>query len=495
MTATIEFPPAAVAQFVPKLSLKRSPAHSFALALVWLTIAISSIVFNEPAPVDALTIGLMILLPLIGLVDGRPMLWAGFAAVLTMTACGILSAALARDADLATSHMTVTLYLVGAWFLFAAFVAKRPETHTRLILNAYLVAGVIAVLCGIAGYLDLFPGAFNLFTRYDRASGPFKDPNVYGPFLVAPLLTALHLWLSRPLVRGITPLLTAGLLTVGILSSFSRGAWAAAAIGIGLYGYFYMLNADRNWNRVKLAALVVGGAFVLGLILVAALQSEAVAGLLEQRATLTQPYDEGPDGRFGGQMKAVGLLIENPLGLGAQIFPHFYHHEEVHNVYLSMFMNAGWIGGLLYLMICGGTLVLGFRHALKKTKTAPLFLIAFSALAGNICEGVLIDSDHWRHFYLLMALVWGMMASSECEIRRARIVRDISPGGLQSLPGVPTSRREARVFGYGPKAVVFNLSARRSGKIPAGDADVTRDGAGRGTGRGPRRGRIIAAKR
>jgi O-antigen ligase len=495
MTAATAFTPAGVAKFIPNLGLKKSTAHRLALALVWLTIAISSIVFNEPAPVDALTIGLMILLPLVGLVDGRPMLWAGFAAAFTMTALGAVAAALARDADLATSHMTVTFYLIGAWFLFAAFVAKRPETHTRLILNAYLVAGVIAALCGIAGYLDLFPGAFDLFTRYDRASGPFKDPNVYGPFMVAPLLTALHLWLSRPLSRGIVPLLAAGLLMVGILFSFSRGAWAATAIGVGLYGYFYMLNADRNWSRVKLAALVVGGASVLGLVLVVALQSDAVAGLLEQRAALTQPYDEGPDGRFGGQMKAVGLLIENPLGLGAQIFPHFYHHEEVHNVYLSMFLNAGWIGGLLYLMICGGTLLLGFRHALKKTKTAPLFLIAFSALAGNICEGVLIDSDHWRHFYLLMALVWGMMASRQREARQAHIVADCSPTVLQGLPCVPTSRRAARVFGYGPKAVVLTLSSRRSGKIPAGEADVTRDDVGRGTGRSPRRGRIIAAQR
>ena len=444
MTAAIEFAPAGAAEFIPILGLKKSAAHRLALALVWLTVALSSIVFNEPAPVDALTIGLMILLPIVGLVDGKPILWTGFAVAFAMTACGILSAALARDADLATSHMTVTLYLIGAWFLFAAFVAKRPEAHTQLILNAYLVAGVIAALCGIAGYLNLFPGAFDLFTRYDRASGPFKDPNVYGPFMVTPLLTALHLWLSRPLSRGIVPLLTAGLLTVGILFSFSRGAWAATAIGVGLYGYLYMLNADRNWSRVKLVALVAGGALVLGLILIAALQSDAVASLLEQRAALMQPYDEGPDGRFGGQMKAIGLLIENPLGLGAQIFPHFYHHEEVHNVYLSMFLNAGWIGGLLYLMICGATLLIGFRHALNKTKTTPLFLIAFSALAGNICEGVLIDSDHWRHFYLLMALVWGMMAASERETRKARIIADCVLPAPQRVRRVPSTRRKMR---------------------------------------------------
>ncbi len=256
MTPVIALAPT-IARFDLGRGKTKSAAHQIALALVWLTVAISSIVFDEPAPVDAMTIGLMILLPVVGLVDAKPMLWAGFAVVFAMTACGEVSAALARETGIAVSHMTVSLYLVGAWFLFAAFVAKSPEKHTRLILNAYLVAGIIAALCGIVGYLNLFPGSYDLFTRYDRASGPFKDPNVFGPFLVAPLLTALHLWLVRPLRRGILPLIAAAILAVGILFSFSRGAWAAATIGIGLYSYFYTITANSNRERLKLAALVL----------------------------------------------------------------------------------------------------------------------------------------------------------------------------------------------------------------------------------------------
>jgi O-antigen ligase len=235
------------------------------------------------------------------------------------------------------------------------------------------------------------------------------------------------------------------ILAVGILFSFSRGAWAATAIGFAIYGYVYTITAKTNRQRVKLAALVLLGVAVLGLILAAALQSSAISDLLEQRAALTQSYDVGPDGRFGGQMKAVGLILENPLGIGSEIFTRFYHHEEVHNVYLSMFLNAGWVGGLLYLMTCLGTLLLGFRHALKKTATSPFFLIVFAALAGNICEGVLIDSDHWRHFYLLLALVWGMMAAEQRQSRPARSLRNLRPISRESLLFIPASRRVARL--------------------------------------------------
>jgi O-antigen ligase len=470
MTAVIAsaFPPALSDR---GLGRGKSAVHRLVLVLVWLTIALSSIVFTEPAPVDALTIGLMILLPVVGLVEAKPGLWACFAMLSAMIAFGALSAMAARDAGLAISHMAVTAYLAGACILFSAFVAKHPEAHTRLILSAFLAAGIIAALCGICGYLNLFPGAYDLFTRYDRASGPFKDPNVFGPFLVAPLLTALDFWLRRPLRRGMLALVAAAILTVGILFSFSRGAWAAAAIGVGFYGYLYMLTAESNRSRLKLAALVLVGAALLGLIVAVALQSQSVARLLQERTALTQPYDEGPDGRFGGQMKAVGLIIENPLGLGAQNFARFFHHEEVHNVYLNMFLNTGWIGGILYLLMCGGTLALGFRFALRSSKSAPLFLIVFSALAGNICEGVLIDSDHWRHFYLLMALQWGLMFANPRKERTARAIRDRRPALLRSPLVVPLSRRQIRIRGR--MIAKVNLSASwpdLAGKIPAPSA-------------------------
>ncbi len=276
------------------------------------------------------------------------------------------------------THAAVTLYLCGASFLFACFVAKKPLAHTRLILNGYLIASTIAATLGIVGYLDLFPGAYDALTRYDRAAALFKDPNVYGPFLIPGLLTALHLWLSRPLARGLLPLLAAGLFIAGILFSFSRGAWAGAAVALALYCYLYLLSSTRNIERLKLAGLVLFGAVAVGLVIAAALQSEGVARLLEERAALTQPYDEGPTGRFGGQLKAVDVVLDNPLGIGSHQFAPYFHHEEAHNVYLSMLMNAGWPGGLLYLALCVLTLAMGFKHALKATRTRALFLIVYS---------------------------------------------------------------------------------------------------------------------
>ncbi len=446
------------AMLIPKRARKTSAVHRISLAAVWLTVALGFFVFTEPAPVDAMTIGLFALLPVVGLFDAKRGIAAAFAVWLFIAAGMALSCFLARDTGEATLHSTVSFYLICACFLFAGFVAKNPQAHTRLIINAYFTATIAGAVLGIAGYLDLFPGAFDLLTRYGRATGTFKDPNVFGPFLIPGLITALHLWLHRPIRRGFAPLAAAALITLAILFTFSRGAWAATAISLTIYCYLYLRTAERNDKRLKLAGLVLLGAAILGLVLAVSLQSDSIAKLLQERAALTQSYDEGVEGRFGGQEKAFGLILGNPFGIGAQAFTHFYHHEEAHNVYLSMFLNAGWAGGLLYLGLCAGTLLLGFKHALKATKTQPLFLIMFAALAGNLIEGYLIDSDHWRHFYLLMGVVWGLMASDTRVPRKARIVRDVRPVLMRSILIVPPSKRGNRILGRVPSRIALVTS-------------------------------------
>ena len=109
------------------LPAARSATHWLALALVWLTIASGAIVATEPAPIDVLTMGLVVLLPTIGLVAITPALLALLSMLLVGAAAAVLAATNAVDIDLAMTHTGVTLYLYLATFIFAAFVAKRPR--------------------------------------------------------------------------------------------------------------------------------------------------------------------------------------------------------------------------------------------------------------------------------------------------------------------------------------------------------------------------------
>jgi len=394
---------------------RKSWVHWLALALVAVTIASSGVVFSEPAPVDALTIGLIVLLPTVGLVAFNRALLVYFSLWALAGAAAIVAATLSLDLGLTLKHVSVTLYLYLASVVLAAFVAKSPSRHTELIFKAWTWAAIAAGLAALVGYFALVPGAYDLFTKFDRASGTFKDPNVLGPFLIAPILYLLHVALHRRPLRMILPLAIVGVLSLAVLLTFSRGAWMNLTVALVVYGYLALLTSARASTRLKLLALLVAGAlFAAGLVAVA-LTSDTISNMFVHRANLEMSYDVGPEGRFGGQEKAIGLIVEHPLGIGAEEFTTRHHPEEVHNVYLSILLNAGWLGGGIYWILVALTLVLGFRHAMKATETRPLFLIAYAAFVGVALEGLIIDTDHWRHFYLLMAIIWGLMSASTAQ--------------------------------------------------------------------------------
>ena len=382
---------------------------SFARVGVFLAVAASGVVFSEPAPVDLLMLGLVVLLPLAGLQTYSPgmllqlLLWLG---------CGagaLIAASASQDIADSARHTAISFYLYAAFLVLAAFIALDPERHTRLVLGAWVVAALVAAIAGLVGYFNLAPGAFDLFTRHGRAAGTFKDPNVLGPFLVPAMLYLGHRVLHREARWPLLDLAGLGVLVLALLLSFSRGAWFNMAVALGLYGALTLITLSTAAARARLLLLAVLGAALAAAALLAALQLDEVARLLAERSTLVQGYDVGPQGRFGGQEKAIGLILTNPLGLGAKQFAANYHPEDVHNVFLSMFLNAGWLGGLLYIAAVASTLAAGLAHVVRGTATRPLFLIAYGSFAANVFEGLVIDTDHWRHFYILLAIIWGLI--------------------------------------------------------------------------------------
>ncbi len=173
--------------------------------------------------------------------------------MLVLAGCAFFASTLATDVAQAATHTAVSLYLYLAAFTFAAFVARNPVAHTRLILDAYQVAALLASVIGIVGYFDIVPGAGELFTKFGRATGPFKDPNVFGAFLVLAVVYELHQAVTK---RGLSCLVNfagLGLLMFAVLLSMSRGAWAATGLAVLIYGYLSFVTAKRN-HRTRKAA-------------------------------------------------------------------------------------------------------------------------------------------------------------------------------------------------------------------------------------------------
>lgn len=384
-------------------------AGTLAALAVAAAIGTSTVVFSEPAVADILMAAVVVGLPMIGVVRFGRAAMLNLALWLVMVSLGLAATALSTTFDTALTHQLVTLFLVLGAFVLAGYVAADPEPRFRLVMTCYVVACLIASAAALAGYFQLVPSAYDLFTNYGRARGTFKDPNVLGAAL-APALVFLAWTVLRGSLRQ--ALLAAAVsvpLFFALLLSFSRGAWASTALSLLLIAWLALVTTRRAADFRRLIAVAVLGTLALAAAIGGVLQLEAVEGLFAQRASLDQSYDEGPEGRFGGQAKAVRLILEHPLGIGTHTFRDSYHDEEPHNVYLSQFLNAGWIGGLAYVISVVATLAAGFYALCRCTAVQGPLIVATAAFAGLVFEGFVVDTDHWRHFFIVMALIWGLV--------------------------------------------------------------------------------------
>ena len=66
------------------------------------------------------------------------------------------------------------------------------------------------------------------------------------------------------------------------------------------------------------------------------------------------------------------------------------------------------------------TLAIGFRFLLRDRPWQPYLMIAWIVIVGHVIIGNVIDTDHWRHFYLPLGIVWGCGA---LEWRHQRALR------------------------------------------------------------------------
>jgi hypothetical protein len=41
------------------------------------------------------------------------------------------------------------------------------------------------------------------------------------------------------------------------------------------------------------------------------------------------------------------------------------------------------------------------------------YLAIFAAFLGTVGESFIIDTDHWRHFWMMLGAMWGMFAAAQ----------------------------------------------------------------------------------
>ncbi|NVK34938.1 MAG: O-antigen ligase family protein [Rhodobacteraceae bacterium] len=378
---------------------------------LWLAVFLSGFVLREPAPYELYLAFLTVVWMLFGL-KLRAAFGPLIICMLLYIAGGVAALPMASETKDASIYIATSGFLAVTAIFYAAILAERPD-RTVLIERAYVASALLVACFGIAGYFHLFPGA-GMFTLYDRARGTFEDPNVFGPFLVLPtILLIRHLlvgnasrWLVLPL-----PIL---ILTFGIFLSFSRGAWGVLVASC-LIVYVLLLITERNpVRRLRLIILGALGLVAVVALLGVALSFDSIGDMFEQRAKLVQSYDGARLGRFARYSLGFHMVMERPLGLGAMEF-HNYFPEDEHNVYLKGFTTYGWLGGITYLVMVGWTFARLFPLLFKPRPWTPFVHCLFAVLVSHALLAIIIDTDHWRHVYMLFGLSWGLIAADRLE--------------------------------------------------------------------------------
>jgi len=341
------------------------------------------------------------------------------------------------DSSVALRFLFITVYLAIFSLWFTGYV--NSASRARLVVVTWLAIAVISAVVSVAALNLPVPGRSFILGSVDggeRASGFFKDPNVFGPFLIPIALILLEQRIAPRFpkllrLRGSTTWLCLLALTVGILFSYSRAAWAnfALALVVMLAASAMRKAGARRALRALASLLLIGG------VTVVILSATGSISFLEHRAQL-QSYDAG---RFAAQRFGWELGWTHPVGIGPGQFESYFPVAS-QSTFVRVFSEQGPMGLLLWVALLLVTLVLALRNVVVGRDTYGIGSAALlGAWCGLILNSVEVDTLHWRHQWVVAALIWASTArdsATRAGPRRSRFGL-APPRRLAVAPGPP----------------------------------------------------------
>ncbi len=313
-------------------------------------------------------------------------------------------------------------------------VANLDRCARLWVIAALLLAGAAQAALGIYQFLTRSgPEGFILMGRFMRAYGSFEQPNPFAGYLglVAPLGFAFAMTLferktalSTPRWLGWLALGSLVLTTMGIVMSWSRGAWLAFAAALGAMN---MLRSRRGALLFTLLVLLIALAGLLGSL-------RLLPTAIIQRLTSFVPFATVQDvraaeitdenyavlERLAHWESALAMWRDHPwIGVGFGNYDVAYPTYALpkwpmalghaHNYYLNIAAETGLLGLIGYLALWGSAgwnLVQAIRCAPDASSKA-LALGAFGMLI-HVSVHNLLDNLWVHNIYIYVAMVLGL---------------------------------------------------------------------------------------
>ena len=342
-------------------------------------------------------------------------LWLGLALYLAVAA---VAAATFADFEKYAFRDLRTVILEPLLLFVVVVASARGRADARRLLAALVVGAVVSAVVALV----LIPaGAVVTDTAVPRIRGLFGSPNNLALVLERTLPLALGLTLAaRPGDR----LRRAGwvgvaVLVVGLVLTFSRGAWLGALLGAGVALLPVWLRLPR---RTRIAS-VSSAALVVALVV--------LTFGIERLAALFRVSDAGTTLRLSVWDAAWRMVRDHPVfGVGPDNFLYQYRAymrpdawaepnlSHPHNLVLDAWLSTG-IFGLLALAAVIAVFWFDWARVARRTAGAERFVVfgLGGAMAAGLVHG-LVDNSYFLPelagiFWVLVAALYLMRRSTE----------------------------------------------------------------------------------
>lgn len=388
---------------VPVVAITASAIAVIALALarphaaVALGVVLLGVVIVEPAPTDAVFLIVIAVAAASGGFSARAIPAPVLGLLSAFAALNLLSAVQVADPQRAVVYFGITVYvmILGIWL--PGYVTSIGRA--RLLVRAYVAAAVVSAAAAVLALLGAMPGA-NVLVADGRAKALFQDPNVFGPFLIPALLIVIEELLQPRLLRSRRPAkaLMLAALALGVLFSYSRGAWLNLGVALLVMGVVLVLRRGGGRRALALLGVAVIAAAVAGTIVAAS----GSGSFLAERAG-SHGYDAE---RFAGQRASLRSARTYPLGAGPGQFEQLAG-ISAHSTYARALGEQGFPGLLVVLGLLSVTLVYAVGNAARGQSTYGVgSATLLAAWCGLLVSSAFVDTFHWRHLWVVAALIW-----------------------------------------------------------------------------------------
>jgi hypothetical protein len=343
---------------------------------------------------------------------------------------GALYAAADRSRSLLT--LTEDLYLY-VWFVTVVHLLARACRLQTVAMVWVGVACTVALLTFADRYTGVLGGRL---AGSARAVGTFANPNMFGNYLVVSFFVT---WAAaaagrRTLYLALVPLAGA------ILQTASNGAM----LGL-LSGCAATVAADpRRWTPRLIGPLLVVAALVVAVVGTSPEKTVNAArdALSGKRGEIGGAALKGAEERVPLWIASAQAFAASPMGVGPNNFDDSVgailgDYHGAHSEYVGMLVERGPLGfagwcALLGSVACALT---RFRRATAESIRPLAVEPLYGVLAALTAQAVVIELFHFRHVWLLFAIICAAMVQATAGLARAASTGAARPAGAVLVEG------------------------------------------------------------